>query len=174
MIIWMKTQIKCQHPALRLHERSAWVTVAWRTQPASLASCLEPPRPILLGTPACFSLPSPRSPMLQLYHPQRSGFCHPIPSLSHHPDTFLPSASPSLLNGSSPTLLGFPGSASDKNPPASAGDGRHSFHPWGRKIPWRREWQPTPVSLPGESCGQRHLAGCSPWGRKESDSTEAT
>ena len=117
MIIWMKTQIKCQHPALRLHERSAWVTVAWRTQPASLASCLEPPRPILLGTPACFSLPSPRSPMLQLYHPQRSGCCHPIPSLSHHPDTFLPSASPSLLNGSSPTLLGFPGSASDKKTP---------------------------------------------------------
>ena len=61
-----------------------------------------------------------------------------------------------------------------KNPPASAGDGRHRFHPWGRKIPWRREWQPAPVSLPGESCGQRHPAGCSPWGRKESDSTEAT
>ena len=54
--------------------------------------------------------------MLQLYHPQRSGCCRPIPPLSHHPDTFLPSASHSLLNGSSPTLLGFPGGASDKKP----------------------------------------------------------
>ena len=39
-------------------------------------------------------------------------------------------------------------------------------------IPWRRAWQPTPVFLPGESHGQRSLAGYSPWGRKESDTTE--
>ena len=31
------------------------------------------------------------------------------------------------------------------------------------KIPWRREWQPTPVFLPGESHGQRTLVGYSPW-----------
>jgi len=37
-----------------------------------------------------------------------------------------------------------------------------------RKIPWRREWQPTPVFLPGESHGQRSLAGYSPWGLEES------
>ena len=37
---------------------------------------------------------------------------------------------------------------------------------------WRRKWQPTPVFLPGESHGLRSLAGCSPWGRKESDTTE--
>ena len=37
---------------------------------------------------------------------------------------------------------------------------------------WRRKWQPTPVSLPGESHGQRSLAGYSPWGCKESDTTE--
>ena len=35
-----------------------------------------------------------------------------------------------------------------------------------RKIPWRREWQPTPVLLPGEFHGQRSLVGYSPWGRK--------
>ena len=46
------------------------------------------------------------------------------------------------------------------------------FDPWIGKIPWRREWQPTPVFLPGESHGQRSLAGCSPWGHKESDTTE--
>ena len=36
--------------------------------------------------------------------------------------------------------------------------------PWFGKIPWRREWQPTPVSLPGEFQGQRSLAGYSSWG----------
>ena len=35
-----------------------------------------------------------------------------------------------------------------------------------------RKWQPTPVFLPGESHGQRSLEGYSPWGRKESDTTE--
>ena len=30
---------------------------------------------------------------------------------------------------------------------------------------WRRQWQPTPVLLPGKSHGQRSLVGCSPWGR---------
>ena len=34
------------------------------------------------------------------------------------------------------------------------------------------EWQPTPVLLPGESHGQRNLAGYSPWGLKELDTTE--
>ena len=56
------------------------------------------------------------------------------------------------------------------------GDGQH----------WRRKWQPTPVFLPGEpqekkrqkreapgaGDGQGSLACCSPWGRKESDTTE--
>ena len=46
------------------------------------------------------------------------------------------------------------------------------FHPLVRKIPWRRAWQPTPVFLPGKSHGQRSLAGYSPWGCKELDTTE--
>ena len=50
---------------------------------------------------------------------------------------------------------------------------RCGFDPWVRKIPWRRAWQPTPV-LPGESYGQRSLAGYSPQSRKELDTTEAT
>ena len=36
----------------------------------------------------------------------------------------------------------------------------------------RRKWQPTPVFLPGEFYGQRSLVGSSPWGCKESDTTE--
>ena len=46
-----------------------------------------------------------------------------------------------------------------KDPPANAGDMRHRFNPWVRKIPWRKAWQPTPVFLPGKSHGQRRLAG---------------
>ena len=34
------------------------------------------------------------------------------------------------------------------------------------EIPWRREWLPTPVILPGESRGQKGLEGYSPWGHK--------
>ena len=37
---------------------------------------------------------------------------------------------------------------------------------------WGRAWQPIPVCLPGKSHGQRGLGGYSPWGRKESDTTE--
>ena len=37
---------------------------------------------------------------------------------------------------------------------------------------WRRQWQPTPVFLPGKSHRQRGLAGYGPWGRKELDTTE--
>ena len=36
----------------------------------------------------------------------------------------------------------------------------------------KRRWQPTPVLLPGKSHGWRSLVGCSPWGCKESDTTE--
>ena len=46
-----------------------------------------------------------------------------------------------------------------KNPHANAGDKRWGFDSWVGKIPWRREWQPTPVFLPGESRGQRSPAG---------------
>ena len=55
---------------------------------------------------------------------------------------------------------------------------RRVGHDWATSLSlftfmhWRRKWQPTPVLLPGESHGQRSLARYSPWGRKESDTTE--
>ena len=60
------------------------------------------------------------------------------------------------------TYRGFPGGTSD------AGDTslRHEFDPWVRKTPWRTAWQATPVFLPGESHGQRILAGYRPWDRR--------
>ena len=50
--------------------------------------------------------------------------------------------------------------------------GRPGFDPWIGKIPWGRKWQPCPVFSPGESHGQRNMAGYSPWGWEESDTTE--
>ena len=49
---------------------------------------------------------------------------------------------------------------------------RRGLDPWVEKIHWRRKWQPTPVFLPGESCGPRNLwaAGCG--FAKDSDSME--
>ena len=46
------------------------------------------------------------------------------------------------------------------------------FDLWFGKIYWSREWQPTPVFLPGKSHRRRSLVGYSPWGHKESDTTE--
>ena len=71
--------------------------------------------------------------------------------------------------------LAFPGSSVGKESACRAGDvGDSGSFPWFRKIPWRRARQPTPVFLPGELHGQRSLAGCSPQGGKESDTSEAT
>ena len=69
--------------------------------------------------------------------------------------------------------LGFPGGASGKEPACQCRrPKRCRFNPQVRKIPWRRPRQHTPVFLPGESHGQRSLAGYSPLGRKESDMIE--
>ena len=58
----------------------------------------------------------------------------------------------------------LPGGARGKEPTChcSLGVKRGQFNPWVRKIPWRREWQYSPVFLPGESHGQRSLSGYSP------------
>ena len=64
--------------------------------------------------------------------------------------------------------LDFPSGPAVKNLPAV----QERQETWVRKIPWRRAWQPTVVFLLWESHGQRNLAGCSPWGLKESDTAE--
>ena len=66
--------------------------------------------------------------------------------------------------------LHFPGGSDSEESTYKAGD-PGSIPGLGRS-PWRREWQPIPVFLPGESHGQRSLVGYSPWGCKESDRTE--
>ena len=75
---------------------------------------------------------------------------------------------PSPLNSQ-----GFPGGVHGKESACQCTrHKKHRFDPWVGKIPWRRAWQPTPVFLPEEFHGQRSLAGYSPWGHKELDTTE--
>ena len=65
---------------------------------------------------------------------------------------------------------GFPGGPSGKEPICQCR--RHKkcgFDPWIEKIPWKREWQPTPFFLLEKFCGQRSMVGHSLWGRKELD-----
>ena len=61
-------------------------------------------------------------------------------------------------------LWGFPDSSVGKESTCSD---RLGFDSWVGKIPWRRERLPTPVFWPGEFHGLY-----SPWGHKESDTTE--
>ena len=69
--------------------------------------------------------------------------------------------------------VGCPGGSSGKEPTCHCRRPKNlGLSPWVGKIPRRRAWQPTPVSLPGGCQGQRSLEGCSPRGRKESDTTE--
>ena len=77
----------------------------------------------------------------------------------------------SRLGSLVPWSTGLPSGSAVKKPPAVQETQVQSL---GRKIPWRREWLPTPVFLPGESHGQRRLVGYSPEGCKESDTTDAT
>ena len=70
------------------------------------------------------------------------------------------------------TYQGFPGGAIVKNQSANARDKRQGFNPRVEKSAWRRKCQPTPVFLPGESQGQRNLAGYTVHGVAESDTTE--
>ena len=58
----------------------------------------------------------------------------------------------------------FPGGSDSKESVCNAGD--LGFNPWFGKMPWRREWQPTPIFLPGEFHGQRSLVGYSPRDRR--------
>ena len=73
--------------------------------------------------------------------------------------------------------MGFLGGSVGKESACNAGDGRDTgdagLIPGSGRSPGERKWQTTSIFLPGESYGQRSLAGYSPWGHKESAMTEA-
>ena len=83
--------------------------------------------------------------------PQRSGISAELCAEHHH---------------QSGTQRGFPGGSVVKNPHAHEGDARDALWSLVGKVPWRRVWQPASVFLPGESHGQRSLAGYSPEDRR--------
>ena len=64
-------------------------------------------------------------------------------------------------------VKGFPGGSDNEESACNVGG-----LPSVRKIPWIREWPPTPGFFPGEFHGLRSLVSYSPWDRKESDMTE--
>ena len=65
-------------------------------------------------------------------------------------------------------LKGFPADSDGKESICNAGDVGSILE----KIPWTREWLPTPVLWPGEFHAEKTLVGCSPWGLKELDMIE--
>ena len=74
---------------------------------------------------------------------------------SAHPSIWDPSFCLCIYN-----KIGFPGGTSSKDPACQGRRcKRQGFDPWVGTIPSRRAWQPTSVSLPGESHRQRRLAG---------------
>ena len=83
---------------------------------------------------------------------------------------------PALMNGTGPLIKkphrapkGFPGGQTVKSLPVMQ-ETRVQSLGWEDSL--EKEWRPTPVFLPGEFHGQRSLAGYSPWGRNELDTTE--
>ena len=115
-------------------------------------------------TSTLWDLPS-RNPSLEALRNRQSGFTRIL-------------STPWLLNlswelGSPMSLPGFPGGTRGKESTCQyRRHKRHGFNPWAGKIPRRKAWQTTPVSLPGESHQQRSLAGYSSQGCKELDMTE--
>ena len=96
----------------------------------------------------------------------KDNLCEPlVPFFSEHsPVASLPN------KNISKSITGFPGATSSEEPSCQCRRcNRPGFDPWVGKIPWRRAWQPTPVSLPGDSHGQRSLLGYSLWGYRKSD-----
>ena len=130
---------------------------------------------------AAKQLPTPRTGLGRHPQPQTPGTGHlppPKPQLlvgftgwpetvGMHQATSSPSR-PAVFPARSRSAK-LPCSSNGKESACNAGTWVQSL---GREDPWRREWQPTPVFLPGESRGQRSLAGYNPWDCREPDTTE--
>ena len=122
------------------------------------------------------------TPLSLLPHPNTRHFKGSVESLYHNKlsyvlqkGSFRDISGNQLLTLDYESLKGFPGNASGKEPACQCCRyKRCGFSPWVRKIPWRRQWQPIPAFLPGESHGQRSLEKYSPQDRKELDMTEVT
>ena len=111
---------------------------------------------------ACFKARGKRAPLSVFVHSAEIQICFQVRLLTAFPFPVVSSTSGST-SASCAAQKGLPRWLRGKE---SAHQGRSCrFDLWVGKIPWRRKWQPTPVCWPGESRGQRSLAGYSSWGR---------
>ena len=101
-------------------------------------------------------------PLLQGIFPTQGLNLHLL-HLLHWQAGSLPLVPPGKLPFGVFTRLGFPGGSHGKESACYVGD--LGSTPGSGRF-WRRAWQPAPVSLPGESQGQRSLVGYRPWGCK--------
>ena len=87
-------------------------------------------------------------PQLTTWEPERSPPNSPSPLLR-----YLGELAKTLISFKCfPRIIGLPRLLSGKESSYQCRRCRRlGFDPWVRKIPWRREWQPTPIFLPGES-----------------------
>ena len=120
---------------------------------------------------------APQAPLSMGFSRQEhwSGFPCPPPGDLPHPGIKPVSLTPPALSGgffttSAPCTVGLPWRLSGKESICQCR--RPRFDPWVGKISWRKAWQTTPVFLPGESHGQRSLAGYSLWDHMELVMTE--
>ena len=159
-------------PGLWLKARKPWTWACWVRR-----HVLSSEEPLLQCSPGLPTRPGPPQSRDQAPTPVWS--CSHVQSWHAWVCVYFcsqecPEQEPAFVD-SSVVSEGFPGGASGKEPACQCR--RHKkcrFDPWVRKLPWRRALHPTAVFLPGESHGQRSLAGYSPWGHTESDTTEAT
>ena len=115
----------------------------------------------------CSSQPPPLAPSKDpTCHNQDPELCKYLPLLSSHNfiiSVFFLIVYAFHLFGIEFEFGGFPGGSDNKE--CACQCRRPRFNPWVGKTPRRKEWQPTPAFLPGESHGQRSLVGYGPWGR---------
>ena len=114
--------------------------------------------------------------LIRLWEMQAPGPCPRLPELNCILRSLGTYSHSSLLSSALVFLflfingrVGLPRDSAENNLLQCRSHRRHRFDPWVGKIPWRRAWQPTPVSLPGEIHGQRSLVGYRLWCWKESD-----
>jgi len=167
------------------------IMILLRVKKCPWSSTVHFPEEILRGLAASTTLlflPLPCTPLLSLQSVEdRWAGTYPRPGCFFHPPECRPEGSPGGREGLQkvrvcscfwPLRMAFMERRvlTDMFTPQLMGKNKREEGVWKWRI-WGQlcaMWQPTPVFLPGESHGRRSLVGCSPWGRTESDTTEAT
>ena len=147
--------------SLPLVQFSLWVQHPHKSSPGTTGS--RPPASVLSHLPSSH-LPSPSPQYILWLQTHRTSY----PLECSLRSQFLTQRKSFLVYCSFPNSKVSPGGSDDKESVCNAGVAETRVG----KIPWRREWQPILVFLPGERHGQKNLTDDSLWGPKESDMIE--